>query len=45
MRFCWRKFHPVKYVGRYLFDFLYPDGYPDVQFGIAKIPIFTKQTI
>lgn len=27
------------------FDFLYPSGYSDVQFGIAKIPIFTKQTI
>ena len=27
------------------FDFLYPSGSPDVQFGIAKIPIFTKQTI
>jgi len=25
-------------------DFLYPGGYPDVQFGIAEIPIFVKQT-
>lgn len=26
-------------------EFLYPGGYPDVQFDLPEIPIFMKQTI